>query len=140
VAEGYVLEDSARHKGIQCDYLISIFDSAGTFLAANDTMRRWLEDHGVEEIVGMTLYDVCPRQLADARVAMISEAISTGQTKHVLDALDGRQFEGMIIPIMNGDEASDRALCITLPLGTLQTEPGEILELKRAAEILEPIS
>ena len=105
----------AKANAIQRDCLICTIDKAGAFLSVNAAMRRRLGRYR-RNIEGLGLHDVHSAEIADVRLKYVMNAITSRQTQHIRDSMDGQCFEGMIIPIMNQSGTCNRALCIAIPV------------------------
>jgi PAS domain S-box-containing protein len=81
---------------------LSLMDSAGTVLAANKiTAQRLGKD--LDEILGKTVYQFFPEEVASSRKIQIDKVFRTGETLHYEDSREGIWFENHIYPILDAD-------------------------------------
>jgi PAS domain S-box-containing protein len=77
-----------------------LIDTEGVVLSANETMARRF-GKGVEEILNANVFDLLPRELAEARKAIKEELVRSGKPVRWEDQRDGRFFYSVAHPIFD---------------------------------------
>ncbi len=79
-----------------------LLDLDGTILVANETVSRRLRG-AVEEIVGLSMYDLVPEHTAHVRRTHVAEVIQSGQPARFEDERFGRLIDNTIYPVFDAD-------------------------------------
>jgi len=103
---------------------ITQIDREGRYLAANPATARSL---GVplEELVGKTVFEVVPQEVAQHRLGMVREALDEWQPQIFEDERAGRYFHHIVIPTKNSGQKE-----------AVQVITRDITERKQAVEKL----
>ena len=79
---------------------ISLTDSSGIILIANKAMTSILQKP-VEEIVGRSLFDIFPHDIAQKRMVFIQQVVETGKPVSFLDQREHFSFESHLYPVLD---------------------------------------
>ncbi len=89
---------------------ISLTDSSGAILIANKAMTRILQKP-VEEIVGRSLYDIFPHDIAQKRMKFVQQVMETGKPLSFLDQRQHFSFESHLYPV---SDETGRVNCVAV--------------------------
>jgi len=107
--------------------VIAQVDSEGKFLIANMAMIRSLGFSSEKEIIGKTLHDLMPQDVADYRLKMVKKACNENSIQIFEDQRAGRWFQNIFAPIETPEVKEMTVQIIAL----------DITEEKRTKEQLE---
>ena len=77
-----------------------LMDADGTVLAANDMTAQRLGKK-LEQILGKSIYQFFPEEIARSRKIQVDKVFLTGEALHYEDAREGIWFENHIYPILD---------------------------------------
>ncbi len=81
-----------------------LVDTTGTVIMANEVVAGRLGT-SVQALIGSSLYDHFPSDVAMTRRAAHDEVVATGQPVHFVDARAGRYYASHAYPVFSGDGA-----------------------------------
>lgn len=107
-----------------------LLDKNGVILLANETLCRRL-GRPLEKVIGSSLYDLLPEDVARRRKERIDEVFKTGKALRFEDRREGRDYETFVYPIFDSEGRVQRVSI----LGIDVTERRQMQEsLKRSEE------
>jgi len=107
--------------------VIAQVDSEGRFLIANMAMIRSLGFSSEKEVIGKTLHDLMPQDVANYRLKMVRKACNEARIQVFEDQRQGRWFQNIFVPI-EAPEVGEM---------TVQIIAMDITEKKKTEEQLE---
>jgi len=107
--------------------VIAQVDSEGRFLIANMAMIRSLGFSSEKEVIGKTLHDLMPQDVANYRLKMVRKACNEARMQVFEDQRQGRWFQNIFVPIEAPEVGEMTAQIIAM----------DITEKKKTEEQLE---
>lgn len=107
--------------------VIAQVDSEGRFLIANMAMIRSLGLSSEKEVIGKTLHDLMPQDVANYRLKMVRKACNEARMQVFEDQRQGRWFQNIFVPIEAPEVGEMTAQIIAM----------DITEKKKTEEQLE---
>ena len=107
--------------------VIAQVDSEGRFLLANMAMIRSLGFSSEKEVIGKTLHDLMPQDVANYRLKMVRKACNEARMQVFEDQRQGRWFQNIFVPIEAPEVGEMTAQIIAM----------DITEKKKTEEQLE---
>ena len=107
--------------------VIAQVDSEGRFLLANMAMIRSLGFSSEKEVIGKTLHDLMPQDVANYRLKMVRKACNEARIQVFEDQRQGRWFQNIFVPIEAPEVGEMTAQIIAM----------DITEKKKTEEQLE---
>ena len=107
--------------------VIAQVDSEGRFLIANMAMIKSLGFSSEKEVIGKTLHDLMPQDVANYRLKMVRKACNEARIQVFEDQRQGRWFQNIFVPI-EAPEVGEM---------TVQIIAMDITEKKKTEEQLE---
>ena len=80
--------------------IIALFDCMGTMLTINEFGAQRI-GKPINELLGFSIHDIFPKEIADARKERIDEVCRTAAIVHFEDSRQGIQYETTMYPIMD---------------------------------------
>ena len=101
-AEAEILENARILQTIlnSSDALVFLLDTKGILLASNDKFVQRMGKNG-ETLIGTSVYDLLPEDLARTRKAWFDQVVSTGKPVTFIDERKGIWFKNSLFPIMD---------------------------------------
>ncbi|MCX7856645.1 MAG: PAS domain S-box protein [Deltaproteobacteria bacterium] len=118
---------------------ILITDVEGKILVANATLAKRI-GKPVEEIVGLTFYDIFPEEVAKRRIDNVKEVISSKEPQIFEDEREGRYYQAHMSPIFGDSGEVEKVLIVAFDItARKQAEKKAIEERDRLFSILNSI-
>jgi len=113
-----------------------LLDREGKILALNGTASEAL-DKTREELMGVMVFDLFPKSIADRRKAFHEQVVATGNPVHYEDERDGRCLDTHVYPVF---DSSGEVVRVALFSRDITERKRAEAELKRAREELKRYS
>lgn len=107
---------------------MALCDPDGTLLAINETGARRL-GKSIDELVGCSLHDFFPAELAESRHARLEEVVRSGRPSQFVDERDGRVFQNTLYPVSGARGAVTR----------IAVFGADVTEQRRAEELSDAL-
>jgi len=129
-AEAALLESEGRFRALlnASPNVVMLIDRAGTILALNEVVAERF-GRGLQELMGRSIFEILPPDVAARRKAIIEEVFLTGRPVRCVDEREGMVLYNSLFPVADAEGNVVRVAVISYDI----TEQRRFEEMRRQA-------